>query len=245
MKLTTGYKKPIDSDGSILLAGGGHKTIQQIINDFGAISITSAISSSQAINADILGNATTADRLKNDKAGNTNSGGWAECKIENGIIKYYDRADTNSYLTPVTTSTSTTQPALKLGTKGGNQNYDMYVPYATSSSPISGSNTMTDPMDGVIRQDAGQNTIGQWNKCKIYNGYVYYYEHSNPDISKMITTNNITNYYWGNNKLTSSAKYNSDIESKSIKLGNGTTSTAIEGCTMQYDSTNKCLKFIF
>lgn len=65
MKLTTGYKKPIDSDSNVLLAGGGHKTIQQIINDFGVMSIAPAITFSQPINADILGNATTANRLSN------------------------------------------------------------------------------------------------------------------------------------------------------------------------------------
>lgn len=65
MKLTTGYKKPIDSDESVLLAGGGHKNIQQIINDFGAISIIPAVTFNQAINADVLGNSTTADRWKN------------------------------------------------------------------------------------------------------------------------------------------------------------------------------------
>lgn len=65
MKLTTGYKKPIDSDGSVLLAGGGHKTIQQIINDYGALSITPAVSFSSPISGNLLGNASTADRLKN------------------------------------------------------------------------------------------------------------------------------------------------------------------------------------
>lgn len=65
MKLTTGYKKPIDSDGSVLLAGGGHKNIQQIINDFGAISIIPAVTFNQAIKANVLGNSTTADKWKN------------------------------------------------------------------------------------------------------------------------------------------------------------------------------------
>lgn len=99
MKLTTGYKKPIDSDNSVLLAGGGHKSIQQIINDYGALSIAPAVTFNQAINADILGNATTADRLKNDRdgqSGTTNS--WQECKIENGVIKYYDRANAASVI---------------------------------------------------------------------------------------------------------------------------------------------------
>lgn len=65
MKLTTGYKKPIDSDESVLLADGGHKNIQQIINDFGAISIIPTVTFNQAIKADVLGNSTTADRWKN------------------------------------------------------------------------------------------------------------------------------------------------------------------------------------
>lgn len=70
MKLTTGYKKPIDSDSNVLLAGGGNKTIQQIINDFGVMSIAPAITFNQPINADILGNATTANRLTTSAGSN-------------------------------------------------------------------------------------------------------------------------------------------------------------------------------
>lgn len=97
MKLTTGYKKPIDSDSNVLLAGGGNKTIQQIINDFGVMSIAPAITFTQPINADILGNATTADRLKNDVSG-TEGTGWQPVKIENGVIKYYNTNTTYSAL---------------------------------------------------------------------------------------------------------------------------------------------------
>lgn len=115
MKLTTGYKKPIDSDDSILLAGGGHKNIQQIINDFGAISI--------------LGNAATADRLKNDRTGsNSTKNSWQECKIEGGIIKYYNVANTWRGIQNNLTSTSITDSLSANQGKILNEKFSNYLP---------------------------------------------------------------------------------------------------------------------
>lgn len=115
MKLTTGYKKPIDSDSSILLADGGHKNIQQIINDFGAISI--------------LGNAATADRLKNDRAGsNSAKNSWQECKIEGGVIKYYNVANTWRGIQNNLTSTSITDSLSANQGKILNEKFSNYLP---------------------------------------------------------------------------------------------------------------------
>ena len=129
MKLTTGYKKPIDSDGSVLLAGGGHKNIQQIINDFGAISIIHAVTFNQAIKADILGNAATANRLKNDRAGsNSTKNSWQECKIEEGVIKYYNVANTWRGIQNNLTSTSTTDSLSANQGKILNEKFSNYLP---------------------------------------------------------------------------------------------------------------------
>ena len=54
------------------------------------------------------------------------------------------------------------------------------------------------------------------------------------------------NAKWANLSVTTSAKYNTEPEFKSVKIGNGTASTAAtKSCQQIYDATNQCLKFIF
>ena len=192
MKLTTGYKKPIDSDGNVLLAGGGHKTIQQIINDYGSMSITPAITFSQAINADILGNASTADRLKNDKDG-VASTGWQECKIENGIIKYYNSNTTYS------TATSNSLGLVKIGYAANNKNYPIqlsddgkmyvHVPWTDTKRDI------TDSYSGT----SSTISLSQKGGKDLYNALVNGYassagssEYSNKLLVGTITSSNAT-----------------------------------------------------
>ena len=83
MKLTTGYKKPIASSGTdaqeqssnnsyLLLAGGGHKALSELVSPADLTNyvtigsdqtITGVKTFSQAINADITGNADTLDNF--------------------------------------------------------------------------------------------------------------------------------------------------------------------------------------
>ena len=52
--------------------------------------------------------------------------------------------------------------------------------------------------------------------------------------------------YWANQTLTTSAKYNSEPEVKSVKInGSSTNAASSSNCVLQYDTTNKCIKFVF
>ena len=52
--------------------------------------------------------------------------------------------------------------------------------------------------------------------------------------------------YWANIKSTTSANYITEPEIKSVKInGSSTNAASTQNCSIQYDTTNKCLKFIF
>lgn len=139
------------------------------------------------INGDLLGNATTADRLKNGLPKATNS--------EIGGIKLSTTADSS---------------AATLG--------------ATSGYTDSGTNR-----NYPVKMDS--------------NGVAYVNIPWRNDTYSIPT---VTNYYAGNIQLTSSANYIKEPEFKSIKINGSTTNAAsTSNCVMQYDTTNKCLKFIF
>lgn len=53
-------------------------------------------------------------------------------------------------------------------------------------------------------------------------------------------------HYWANLQTTSAANYITEPEIKSVKINGSTTNAAsTSNCSIQYDTTNKCLKFIF
>lgn len=95
----------------------------------------------------------------------------------------------NNYQTPQITATSTSQPAFKLGAKGGDETKDMYIYYATSLKNTSGSNgsSITAAKDGIIKNSEGETGTG-WKLAKIYNGNVYYYNtNDNTDTKVKLT----------------------------------------------------------
>lgn len=95
----------------------------------------------------------------------------------------------NNYQTPQITATSTSQPAFKLGAKGGDETNDMYIYYATSLKNTSGSNgsSITAAKDGIIKNSEGETGTG-WKLAKIYNGNVYYYNtNDNTDTKVKLT----------------------------------------------------------
>lgn len=74
-----------------------------------------------------------------------------------------------------------------------------------------------------------------------YEGLQRYDELIKKDIS-----GKISDTYAANLNLTTTANYITEPEFKSIKINGATTnSTSSENCILQYDTTNKCLKFIF
>lgn len=120
----------------------------------------------------ILGNNTTVLNLVQ---GN-NITLTAEKSGDNYTGKVTIAGKANNYQTPQITATSTSQPAFKLGAKGGDETNDMYIYYATSLKNTSGSNgsSITAAKDGIIKNSEGETGTG-WKLAKIYNGNVYYY----------------------------------------------------------------------
>ena len=133
----------------------------------------------------ILGNNTTVLNLVQ---GN-NITLTAEKSGDNYTGKVTIAGKANNYQTPQITATSTSQPAFKLGAKGGDETNDMYIYYATSLKNTSGSNgsSITAAKDGIIKNSEGETGIG-WKLAKIYNGNVYYYNtNDNTDTKVKLT----------------------------------------------------------
>lgn len=133
----------------------------------------------------ILGNNTTVLNLVQ---GN-NITLTAEKSGDNYTGKVTIAGKANNYQTPQITTTSTSQPAFKLGAKGGDETKDMYIYYATSLKNTSGSNdsSITAAKDGIIKNSEGETGIG-WKLAKIYNGNVYYYNtNDNTDTKVKLT----------------------------------------------------------
>ena len=133
----------------------------------------------------ILGNNTTVLNLVQ---GN-NITLTAEKSGDNYTGKVTIAGKANNYQTPQITATSTSQPAFKLGAKGGDETNDMYIYYATSLKNTSGSNgsSITAAKDGIIKNSEGETGTG-WKLAKIYNGNVYYYNtNDNTDTKVKLT----------------------------------------------------------
>lgn len=133
----------------------------------------------------ILGNNTTVLNLVQ---GN-NITLTAEKSGDNYTGKVTIAGKANNYQTPQITATSTSQPAFKLGAKGGDETKDMYIYYATSLKNTSGSNgsSITAAKDGIIKNSEGETGTG-WKLAKIYNGNVYYYNtNDNTDTKVKLT----------------------------------------------------------
>ena len=133
----------------------------------------------------ILGNNTTVLNLVQ---GN-NITLTAEKSGDNYTGKVTIAGKANNYQTPQITATSTSQPAFKLGAKGGDETNDMYIYYATSLKNTSGNNgsSITAAKDGIIKNSEGETGIG-WKLAKIYNGNVYYYNtNDNTDTKVKLT----------------------------------------------------------
>lgn len=133
----------------------------------------------------ILGNNTTVLNLVQ---GN-NITLTAEKSGDNYTGKVIIAGKANNYQIPQITATSTSQPAFKLGAKGGDETNDMYIYYATSLKNTSGSNgsSITAAKDGIIKNSEGETGIG-WKLAKIYNGNVYYYNtNDNTDTKVKLT----------------------------------------------------------
>lgn len=133
----------------------------------------------------ILGNNTTVLNLVQ---GN-NITLTAEKSGDNYTGKVTIAGKANNYQIPQITATSTSQPAFKLGAKGGDETNDMYIYYATSLKNTSGSNgsSITAAKDGIIKNSEGETGIG-WKLAKIYNGNVYYYNtNDNTDTKVKLT----------------------------------------------------------
>ena len=133
----------------------------------------------------ILGNNTTVLNLVQ---GN-NITLTAEKSGDNYTGKVTIAGKANNYQIPQITATSTSQPAFKLGAKGGDETNDMYIYYATSLKNTSGSNgsSITAAKDGIIKNSEGETGTG-WKLAKIYNGNVYYYNtNDNTDTKVKLT----------------------------------------------------------
>lgn len=133
----------------------------------------------------ILGNNTT---ILNLVQGN-NITLTAEKSGDNYTGKVTIAGKANNYQIPQITATSTSQPAFKLGAKGGDETKDMYIYYATSLKNTSGSNgsSITAAKDGIIKNSEGETGTG-WKLAKIYNGNVYYYNtNDNTDTKVKLT----------------------------------------------------------
>ena len=60
------------------------------------------------------------------------------------------------------------------------------------------------------------------------------------------TAINNKTHYWANLQTTSAANYIAEPEVKSVKInGSSTNSASTENAVIQYDTTNKCIKFVF
>lgn len=59
-------------------------------------------------------------------------------------------------------------------------------------------------------------------------------------------TSKLNKVYWANVQNDLSANYITQPEFKSVKINGSTTNSASSSnCVLQYDTTNKCLKFVF
>ena len=141
MKLTTGYKKPIASSGTdaqeqssnnsyLLLAGGGHKALSELVSPADLTTelsnyvtigsnqtITGVKTFSQAINADITGNAATATNV--DWSGVTNRPTNVSAFINDAGYKTTD--------TTYSTATSDTLGLVKIGYAANGKNYPVQL----------------------------------------------------------------------------------------------------------------------